>query len=164
MNELLGKLSSYNLFNYLLPGVVFVAAATAFTSYSFVQADLLIGAFVYYFTGMAISRFGSLVVEPLLKRFSFLRFANYRDFVAASKIDPKIDLLSETNNTYRSLFATLLLLAGLVGWERLEILVPALRAWAGPLLLIALLLVFLFSYKKQTSYVARRVEANEGLK
>ena len=160
MNDLLGKLSSYNTFNYLLPGIVFVIAADAFTQYSFVQRNLVVGAFIYYFIGMIISRFGSLVVEPILKRVSFVDFADYRDFVIASKKDPKIELLSETNNTYRSLFSALLLLGLLVVWERIEALVPALKHWTGLLLLVALLLMFLFSYKKQSAYVTKRVEAN----
>ena len=49
MTDLIKKLSSYNLFNYLLPGVVFVALSHAFTGYSFVHDNLLIAAFLYYF-------------------------------------------------------------------------------------------------------------------
>jgi hypothetical protein len=33
---------------------------------------------LYYFVGLAVSRFGSLIIEPLLKRFSFVRFAAYK--------------------------------------------------------------------------------------
>src|SRR3989338_2221551 len=110
MKDIIDKLSSYNLFNYLFPGVVFVVLAQALTHYSFVQQDILLGIFLYYFIGLVISRFGSLVIEPLLKRLSFLKFSDYRDFVAASKKDEKVDLFSEINNTYRNLCACFSLL------------------------------------------------------
>src|SRR5436190_18350950 len=98
MKELLDKISSYNLFNYLLPGVLFAALADIVTSYKFVQPDLLVGAFVYYFFGLVISRLGSLVIEPLLKALSFLHFASYEDFIAVSQKDAKLEVLSEVNN------------------------------------------------------------------
>jgi hypothetical protein len=63
MINLLDKLSSYNLFNYLLPGIVFVILSSDFTRYSFVQQDIVLGLFLYYFIGLAISRFGSLIIE-----------------------------------------------------------------------------------------------------
>ena len=110
MKDLLNKVSSYNLFNYLLPGVLFVCVAKYFTSYNFIQENDFFGAFLYYFIGMAISRFGSLIMEPFLKWISFLKFTDYKGFIVASKSDEKIELLSEVNNTYRTISAMLILL------------------------------------------------------
>ena len=110
MKDILSKLSSYNLFNYLFPGIVFVIAAGKLTHYSLIQQDIVIGVFLYYFIGLVVSRFGSLVIEPILRKTSFLRFANYGDFVAASKKDEKLELLSEVNNTYRTLCSLFTLL------------------------------------------------------
>lgn len=56
MNELIERLSSCNLFNCLPPGVFFVALAEQQTGFSFVQDNLLLAAFVYYFIGLVISR------------------------------------------------------------------------------------------------------------
>lgn len=58
MKEILEKVSSYNLFNYLLPGTVFVFVLSKISGYNFIQKDLLIGAFLYYFIGLVISRIG----------------------------------------------------------------------------------------------------------
>ena len=80
MNALLSKLSSYNLFNYLFPGIIFVILAEGVTDYSLIQEDIAIGAFLYYFIGLVVSRFGSLMIEPFLKKVSFLRFADYKNF------------------------------------------------------------------------------------
>ena len=121
MKEFLDKISSYNLFNYFLPGVIFVIILDNFTVYSFTQNNLVIDAFVYYFIGLVISRFGSLIVEPLLQKISFLNFADYREFITASKKDPKIDLLSESNNMYRTFSSMLILLIMLKLYELIEL-------------------------------------------
>ncbi|MBU4315574.1 hypothetical protein KJ673_04205 [Patescibacteria group bacterium] len=160
MKDILSKLSSYNLFNYLLPGVIFVAGASKFTHYSFVQQDIIIGLFLYYFIGLVISRFGSLTIEPFLRRLSFLRFADYKDFVAASKKDEKLELLSEVNNTYRTLCSLFALLLLLKVYERIEDRFTALKDWSGIILVVLLLIMFLFAYRKQTLYVIKRIKEN----
>jgi hypothetical protein len=160
MNDLLSKISSYNIFNYLLPGIVFALFTEAITSFSFVQSDLVIGVFLYYFIGLVVSRFGSLVVEPALRRVAFLKFADYGDFVVASKNDAKLELLSEVNNTYRTLCSLFILLGVLKGVELVETHYPAIKNWNAGILLTSLFVMFLFSYRKQTQYVARRVQAN----
>lgn len=157
MSELLGKLSSYNIFNYLLPGVVFAVIGSDILHYPITQHDIVLGAFLYYFIGLVISRFGSLVIEPVLKGISLIEFADYSNFVMASKKDAQIEVLSEANNTYRtfcSLFASLLLLKGYV-W--IESKFPSLKNWDAILLVTVLLALFIFSYKKQSGYVAKRV-------
>jgi len=52
MKEILDKISSYNFFNYLLPGILFVVITEEFTSYSFIQENLVLGVFIYYFIGL----------------------------------------------------------------------------------------------------------------
>ena len=161
MKDIIEKLSSYNLFNYFFPGVVFVVLANVITHYSFIQQDIVLGIFLYYFIGLVISRFGSLVIEPFLKRISFLKFADYKDFVAASKKDEKVELFSEINNTYRTLCACFTLLILLKIFASLESKLLFLKEWAALLLVVVLLIVFLLAYKKQTGYVTKRIKAND---
>lgn len=161
MNELLSKLSSYNLFNYLFPGIIFVVLVSEITSYSFIQEDIAIGVFLYYFIGLVVSRFGSLVIEPLLKKNSFLQFSDYKDFVVASKKDEKIELFSEVNNTYRTLCSLFTLLILLKLYEKIELKFPALKEWDAIILIVLLLAMFLFSYRKQSSYITKRIKANQ---
>jgi hypothetical protein len=158
MNELLAKLSSYNVFNYLLPGIVFAILAGDVLRYPIAQHDILTGAFLYYFLGLVISRFGSLAVEPLLRWLSFVRFAEYADFVAASKEDAKIEVLSEANNTYRTLCSLFALLLLLKLYVKVEARFPFLKSWDAAAVCVLLLAMFLFSYRKQTSYITRRVK------
>ena len=141
--------------------MVFVALSDVVTTFSFLQDDLLVAAFLYYFVGLVISRIGSLVVEPILIKLRFLKFADYKDFVAASQKDSKLEVLSEANNTCRTLCSMFLLLLLLKLYDWIAQAVEFLRGQTAILLLIvALFVMFLFSYKKQTKYVADRVEAN----
>jgi len=161
MNELLTKISSYNLFNYLLPGVLFAILASQTTTYQLIQKDIVTGVFLYYFMGLVVSRFGSLVIGPALKRVSFIKFDDYKAFVAASKKDPQVEVLSEVNNTYRTLCSLFCLLLLLKLYAKIEALLPVLRGWDATLLIVLLLFMFLFAYKKQTSFVVKRIKANE---
>jgi len=160
MKDILDKISSYNIFNYLFPGVVFAVFLNLLTDYNLLGEDLIVNAFVVYFAGLAISRFGSLVIEPILKKVSFLKFVDYSLYVSASKKDTKLELLSEVNNTYRTLNATFILILIIKAWTWIEFKYSHLNG-SGPYLLLGLLLVmFLYSYKKQTEYVVKRVKAN----
>ena len=69
MKNLLDKLTTYNIFNYLLPGVLFVVIAKALTDYDLIQENNLLGAFLYYFVGMTVSRFGSVINRLFIKMF-----------------------------------------------------------------------------------------------
>jgi hypothetical protein len=161
MKDLLEKLSPYNIFNYLLPGVVFAVFVDAYTGYAIIQKDIILGAFLYYFIGLVISRIGSLILEPLLKRIYFVRFSEYSDFVAASRVDPKLEVLSEANNMYRTLSALFLLLCTIKAYEKLSIAFPVVGHWGNRVLVASLLMMFLFGYRKQAQYISRRVEATK---
>jgi hypothetical protein len=160
MNELLGKISSYNIFNYLFSGVVFVALANAFTRFSFIQENLLIAVGLYYFIGLVLSRIGSLIIEPMLKLLSFIKFAPYQDFVRASKVDPQIEVLSEVNNMYRTLVMVFLGLILLKLYEVFQIKLGHLGVGLIFGIFGFLLIVFLLAYRKQTSYIAKRIKTN----
>ncbi len=160
MNELLNKISSYNILNYLLPGTLFAILAGGIIHHPVVQGDILTGLFLYYFLGLVVSRFGSLIIEPLLKGLSFVKFAAYKDFVAASQKDAKLDVLSEVNNTYRTLASLFALLLLLKLYMTLEARFPCLKDWDTTILAVLLLVMFLFSYRKQTSYITKRIDAN----
>ena len=158
MKDFLTKLSSYNFFNYLFPGVIFAYLGSKITRYSCIQEDLVVGAFVYYFIGLVVSRFGSLVIEPVLRAVSFVKFGDYEDYVAACKKDEKTDLFSEINNSYRTLVSVFLLILLLKAYESFEAWSCFLTKWNTLILIVLLLATFLFSYRKQTAYISKRVK------
>ncbi len=157
MEKIIEKISTYNLFNYLLPGVLFTVFAKYFLYIDLTQGDIVLDIFLYYFIGLVVSRFGSLAIESILKKIQFLRFNKYEDFIIASKDDPKIDIFSEANNMYRTFTAlfTLLLLSKLYFF--IQQLYPALQKWNLCILIVLLLVMFLYSYRKQTTYILNRI-------
>ncbi|MEZ5529682.1 MAG: hypothetical protein R3E57_07070 [Porticoccaceae bacterium] len=157
MSEFLSKLSSYNIFNYLVPGVVFAILGDVITDYGIIQKDIVVGLFLYYFIGLVVSRIGSLVVEPLLRKVGFLETVPYFDFIKASKEDEKIETLSEANNSYRTFVATFASLVLLKFSEFLGEKFPPIGEGIGFILIFILFSIFLLSYRKQNSYVVKRV-------
>jgi hypothetical protein len=73
MKNLLDKLSSYDIFNHLLPGVLLAVFVDALTLLKILQKDIVVGFFVYYFLGSVVSRIGSLLVEAILRKFNVVR-------------------------------------------------------------------------------------------
>lgn len=160
MKDLLDKLTSYNIFNYLLPGVLFAAFVDGLTSLKVLQKDLVVGVFLYYFLGSVVSRVGSLLVEPILLRMKFVQYTPYAVFVKAAKADAKIEVLSEQNNMYRTFIALFISVAVVAAYDKASIAIPFLHAAAPYVCIAGLLVLYLFSYQKQTAYVKQRVEAN----
>jgi hypothetical protein len=162
MKDLLDKISSYNIFNYLLPGIIFVVFSKEAVGYNFIQENNLLGAFLYYFIGMVVSRFGSVIIEPILKKISFLKFKEYKFYVLASKQDTKLELLSEVNNTYRTISSLFILLFLFKAYKFFEIRYSLSEAFTLIIVASLILLLFLFSYRKQTNYIAKRIDTNTG--
>lgn len=160
MKDILDKIGSYNIFNYLLPGVIFAVLVSKMTNFNLMQEDAISGAFVYYFIGSVVSRIGSLVIEPILTKVRFLSFSPYSDFVLASKADPKIEVLSEANNMYRTVCSLILCVAASFLYYSSEQRFPMLNEARPWVLIIGLLVLFLFSYRKQTAYINKRIMAN----
>lgn len=161
MDKILDKLSSYNIFNYLFPGIVFCVVADRYFKIPLLQDSIIDGLFLYYFVGLVISRFGSIAIEPLLKKLGIIHYSDYSDFFEASKADPKIEILSESNNMYRSLLSATVLLSLTITMNQLVIDHPSLSDYVKYALLPVLIVIFGFSYKKQTEYISQRVSANK---
>ena len=158
MKELSEKISSYNLFNNLLPGILFVFVITELTNFNLILENNFIGAFFYYFIGMIISRLSSLIIEPFLKLVKFVKYAEYNDYLIACERDDKIDLLCEGNNMYRTFVALFVAISLTVVYDKIAIhfCIPIENTSIG--VIIGLLILFLFSYRKQTTFIRKRVE------
>lgn len=160
MKDLLDKLSSYNIFNYLLPGVLLATLVDTLTSYRILQKDLITGIFVYYFCGSIVSRIGSLLLEPLFKKTRIITFAPYKDFVNAAKSDPKLEILSESNNMYRTICALMITIGAIIVYEKASIYLKFSEAISSYFLMIIIFFIYMFSHMKQSSYIIKRIEAN----
>ena len=159
LGALAEKISEYNLFNYLLPGSVFLVSWRYVSGAVPFENSILLFLISAYFLGMVLSRIGSLVIEPVLLWARFVRFCDYGEFVRAEVMDPKLTTLSQENNTYRSMTAVfcVLLLAKAALLVR-----PQFALWdraAGWGCLVALLVLFACSHRKQCRYIVKRVKA-----
>jgi len=161
MKDLLDRLSSYNFFNNLLPGALFAVIATRYTSATLTSKDLLLAFFIYYFIGLVVSRIGSLIVEPVLIKLGVVSYSDYSKFVSASKSDQKLNTLVEANNTYRTMIALFLCLAAFKSFDVLAIKVPAIGGFAPYALSAFLIFLFIWSFKKQSGYINKRVDCHE---
>ena len=163
MEKILDKLSSYNIFNYLFPGVIFCVIADRYLDIPLLQDSIVNGLFLYYFVGLMISRFGSIAIEPILKKTRIIKFSDYRDYIEATKEDPKIELLLESNNMYRTLLSAVLILCVAAIGAQLIHSYPSLLHFIKYSILPGLVLLFAFSYMKQTEYISKRVSAAKNI-
>lgn len=151
------KISAYHVFNYLLPGAVFVSAYRLVSAQTLIFGNVIVDIITIYFAGMVLSRIGSLVIEPICKRLHFVTYASHGDFVDAEKKDEAIHTLLQENNTYRTLAATFLALV------LIKIAIFAQQRWpefnlhVDWVFLLGLLGLFLLSFRKQTAYIRSRI-------
>ena len=164
MDKIIDKISAYNIFTNLFPGVVYCFLTEKFFGIALIQDDLLIALFLYYFSGMVISRISSVVLEPLLELTEFVKFADYKSYVVASKDDKQIGVLLETNNSYRSIVALLFSVLASGAWTTVMSAYPTIQSYSHYILTCALIVLFLLAYRKQTQYLVARVEQYESKK
>lgn len=161
MDKVIDKLSAYNIFTNLFPGVIYCFLAEKFFDIPLIQDDLVVAAFLYYFCGMVISRVSSVVLEPMLKKAKFVKFADYKRYVAALGKDEQIGVLLETSNAYRSVVALIVCVLATGGWAAAVTAFPTVGAHSHYLLLMFLLVLFLFAHRKQTQYIVARVDLHK---
>jgi len=156
MKEILDKISSYNIFNYLLPGAIMGVWLSRNYGLDLGNSDILTNAFVYYFLGLIVSRFGSLVIEPILKKIKLVKFEPHSKYVKATQKDDLIMTLVETSNMYRT-FVSFFVLLGLVELAHQLKDIAFFQNLGIGILILLLVLLFAFSYKKQTGYINKRI-------
>lgn len=90
-----------------------------------------------------------------------MKFTSYKDYIVAESKDAKITILSTENNVFRS-YASLCVIAIFASiFKILEDKIKWIKncesEYKMMTLLVLLLIVFILSYRKQTSYVNKRI-------
>lgn len=164
MKDLIKEISSYNIFNNLLPGVIYlfylqVTKIVALNSY-----NIFILFFVAYFAGVVISRIGALLIEPILRALKLVKYQPYEDFIRAEKVSIKLHALQEKHAMFRA-FISLIVVSGLTrlcdafDWFKMSGNIGEIA------LVVFLLIIFVIAYRKQTFFIAQRVKKeNENIK
>lgn len=159
MSNIIEKLDSYQIMTNLLPGAFFGIMLRYLLELVLPTQNIGEEILAYYFMGLVINRIGSLIVVPILKKVKFIRESPYSDYLKAVKIDSKLDILSETNNYFRSVLTCFLLLPIVKLMRILIVNVNWIeKCWKG-CAMVFLIVLFLFAYRKQTDFVKKRVEA-----
>mgnify|MGYP000845001221 FL=1 len=156
MDEIIKKVSAYDLLNSLIPGgaLVYFLKLLGYIDISADNAIFLV--VLAYILGLVGSRVGSIILEPIAIKCGWVR-RDYEGYVKAQKSDERIMPLTTISNMYRSIAGSLIVLALLA----LGTLVPeAFRCWLLVVYGIACFALFFKSWLKQEGYVARRVEIN----
>lgn len=149
--QIVEKISSYNIVNNLYPGILFVYVLKIMFGTNLLSNNWVENLIVFYFVGMVLSRIGSIIIEPIMKKIKIIKYAPYQDYVKASSIDPLVDTLSETNNTYRTLLSTFICvfvykLGASINEVCLKNKITFLQENKDWILLTLLVLLFVFSY------------------
>ena len=161
IESLVEKVSAYSIFNFLLPGVIFATTFELITQFTVFTGNIIVDIVITYFTGMVLSRIGSLVVEPIFKSIRIIKFAQYEDYLTAEKKDSKLITLLQENNIYRNMttvFLTLLIVK--IGMP-IQQNFPNFHLYFNWVWPIALLFLFAISYRKQTAYIHKRITTNK---
>lgn len=67
-------------------------------------------------------------------------------------------MLSEANNSYRTLCSVFMLLLVLKLYDKLSNASQTIAHYGTTVLIVLLMFMFLFAYRKQTAYISKRVE------
>lgn len=165
IKNLFEKISSYDLFNNLFPGIIFYIILEHTIKFSFSVEGVLEKLFLYYFIGIVINRIGAIVIEKFLKERNFIEYAPYNDYINASKKEPLIKVLSEKNSIYLTIVAMSIVI---ISVELYDLILGYIsnNYWFSDLILLiiflAIAILFTISYRKQTNYIKERIkEANQ---
>lgn len=166
MEDFIKSISNYCVLNYILTGVVFLFFWKNMMPIQIeIDNNIIEDIFIYYFFGMLLSRVGSLLVEKIAIKFKFIAYSTCEDFVKAEKNDPKISLLLETNNIYRTnvaIFSSLFVIKTIflfIGRSEMFINQIYTDSMFFYVLSFFLSITFLLSYRKQTLYIVKRINS-----
>lgn len=171
--SMLEKVSSYNILNNFLPGIIFCYMVKFFTGYELDTGSNWENIFIYYFWGLIISRVGSIVIESLLLKITiknkrsrlkekYIKRAPYEEYSRVSEKQSFIKILNETNNVYRTMISVFMCVLVIKLYEVISTYIYKFVGEIGLiediLFLLGGMLLFIMSYKKQTDYIRERIQ------
>lgn len=174
VNGIVEKVSSYDIFNNFFPGIIFCYILRKTTRFFLADGEVWENLFIYYFVGIIINRIGSIVVERTLKSIKvkdkennikepFLKFTEYDNYIKTSEEEPFIKKLNETNNVYRTIISMVIVIIVIKLYDSfLYDIVNSFGKVGHDFVFITvcllIIILFLYSYKKQTEYINSRIE------
>ena len=159
VEDLLKNISQYQLFNFLLTGTFLALAISSTTSIDLLSDNLLFSLVGYYFLGLVVSRFGSLIIGNIYKKLKIVKYRTYDRYLAAAMHDPKIEILVQDSNLYRTFIAASFLYLIVLIVDKFYI--QYIRIYTFETYAIFALigiLIFSFAYRRQVSFITKRID------
>ena len=152
MSSFIQKIEEYELVNYLIPGVMFVLFRNFIFDNYILKDEGIIFFLKCYIIGFILSRVGSVVIEPALRKIYNIKPKEYELYCKAERKDEKIKILLKNSNLCRNCVA--MILAVVV--ETVLIIFP--KPIINKMLFFAVLLwLFAEGYSKQTNMLIKRI-------
>ncbi|EML5156624.1 hypothetical protein ABJA15_001443 [Morganella morganii] len=164
MESLIERISAYNIFNNIIPGAVLCYFFNFFFSVNLSGEGTIYNLCLFYFWGIFASRIGSIFIEKISIKVKFVRYVSYNHYLIASQTDGDIKMFLEVNNMLRTLSSVFLclmfafLLSFIVDKYDINWIDIPKFSIVGAIASSLLFLIMMFAYRKQTSYIAKRVE------
>lgn len=158
ITKLFEKISRYEILNNLIPGSA-LCFILSYLGYPILDYNVWTSIVICYLVGIVNSRFSSIVIEPICKKTHFVRWRKYEHYNKAKKERPFIVTLQESANMYRAFISVFLISICAYGLMKLSIKWTWLALNGIWILLVALLVLFALSYRKQINeYVIKNID------
>lgn len=159
ISKLIDRISNYHFLNNIIPGALFCVALPYVTEYNLLKSDdIWYNLLIIYIAGIIISRFGSVFVEWLYKKWNIITFEDHDKYAKAAEKAPFIKTLSMENNMFRTFIALFIILL----LAKLSELIGSVWAYWNNnfpwILCLLLFILFSFAYAKQTRYVVKHIQ------
>lgn len=158
MEKIIDKLSSYHIFNYIIPGGLFIILCNNYINIKIEQEKFIYFFLMSYFIGIIISRISSLVTEKLMYFVFNIKKESHENYIKATKKDEKIEILMQDMNMYRNICTMLIILLIMEVIKIFELCQLIDKELLIVLLFILLIIIFICAYIKQTKYIISRVK------
>ncbi len=153
VKDIIDKLSSYNIFNYLFPGFVFVIILKESSSYIHSPEFTVQSIVVIYFIGLVLSRIGSLIIEGLLLQLRLIKPIDTQTYIEKIKDNTRLEILFEAMNMYRTLSSMSLILSLMTFADILSKMSHPITSLIYCYLEFLLFILFTFAFCKQRNKV-----------
>ena len=145
MEKFFDKMETYNILNFLFPGIIFASILTFLTEKNIYSSSLIIATFEYYFTGLVLSRIGSIVINPIIEKTRVVKKEKYK----------KIEILQREANQYRTFVATFVCLLLVEIYNCIFVDISKINTI---IYFIGLIILFTLSYRKQLKFIIERLK------
>lgn len=159
--QLIDKLSQYSFLTNILPGAVLIIVLKYIVGYDIIiDGNWFLTGVMFYFAGMVCNRCSSLLIKPLLEALHIVKSLPYKTYIEGEKKDKKIITLNTDNNAYRTYIAVFCISLLAYFYRRILCQIDFFVDYQYVILIILLIVLFVFSYRKQTKYIRERIEAD----